>query len=203
MFQGPSCGAPCHARRCFGTGAKMKQRKKIKLTPENLVADLCAYAKVRYRKTTITTLYLGIWAFLTELAIILAVMHSARIMLAPAIALIPLLLCRFWLAYQRRKACRTIRAGGYSVTSEKLTSIDKKYNFGTGREVDTRSYSYFFGGEEYRLPFGQYTWLSPDELSYYERDSTPEIGDEFWVARDRETEEIGAVYPKKYFDYET
>ena len=82
----------------------MKQRKKIKLTPENLVADLCAYAKVRYRKTTITTLYLGIWAFLTELAIILAVMHSARIMLAPAIALIPLLLCRFWLAHQRRKA---------------------------------------------------------------------------------------------------
>lgn len=27
-------------------------------------------------------------------------------------------------------------------------------------------------------------------------------GDEFWVARDSETEEIGAVYNKKFFDYE-
>lgn len=178
-------------------------RKKIKLTQDNIVADLCSYTKLRYKKVTSTALYLAIWVFLVAFAIIFAVLFSARIMLVPVIALIPLLLYRGWLAYQYRRACQTIRAGGYSVTSEKLTCIDKKFNYGSRSDMNFCDYSYFFGSEEYRMPIEQYTWLSRDEQSSYDLYSPPEIGDEFWVARDSETTEIGAIYPKKYFDYET
>lgn len=180
-------------------------RKKINLTQDNIVADLCSYTKLRYGKTTFIGAYLGSWAFLTVPVIILVSLHDVwMIMLVPAaIASIPLLLCVGWWVYHCRRACKTIRAGGYSITSEKLTSIDKKFNYGSRSDGNFCNVSYIFGSEEYRMPIERYTWLSRDELSMYDRYSPPEIGDEFWVARDSETTEIGAIYPKKYFDYET
>lgn len=180
----------------------MTQSKKVLLTQDGMAADLCGYVRLRYRKHTFTWGYIGAWICLTAAAVMFALLFSAWAMLAPVLAAIPLIACKLWWGCRYRRICRSIRAGGYSVTSETLTAIHQTLRYETGRTDGCFTPCFYcFGGEDYHVPISRYAWVNRAEISDYDLYRDPEIGDAFWVVRDTETQEIDAVYNQKIFDY--
>ena len=173
--------------------------QKEKLTREHIAEDLCRNECLRYNRSQ--------WFFTSgvscaTLALIFSLALNAWFGLVFGLPAAVLFGFEGWNYLQYRKLRKSIREGQYTVTSEILTACNEEdvrsANSTRGREV---RYVLYFGSERYCIINDNYPWSRDFRLSYSGMVNTSVIGDEFWVARAAKTEEIGAVYNKKLFDF--
>lgn len=177
--------------------------QKEKLTAEHIVADLDRYAERNFTAQDDRPFW-GMMASAT-LAILCGILLRPWVAIPFAVLAVGFLVWQLCIHRRYKKARKAIRARGFTVSSAVLTGITEE----TAEEIGIVGKRHlvparflYFGGEKYRIYGEHYPWSKDFHLSVNGMLNTSVIGDEFWVARDRETEEIGAVYNKKFFDYE-
>ena len=173
--------------------------QKELLTQEHIVEDLCRNERLRYDRSQFFFTS-GVACASFALFFSLALNAWFGLVLGLPAAILFGLEVRKYLQY--RKLRQAIREGHYTVTSEILTACNEEdvrsANTSRGREP---RYVLYLGGEDYCIINDNYPWSRDFRLSYNGMVNTSVVGDEFWVARAAKTEEIGAVYNKKFFDY--
>lgn len=174
--------------------------QKEKLTTEHITEDLCRNELLRYNRSQYFFVY-GVTC--ATFALFFSLALSAWFGLVFGLPAAVLLGLEGWQYLQYRKLRQSIRKGQYTVTSEILTACSEEDipNANTTRGRTPR-YVLHFGGEDYCVNDDNYPWSRDFRLSYNGMVNTSVAGDEFWVVRATKTEEIGAVYNKKFFDYE-
>lgn len=177
--------------------------QKEKLTKELIAEDLDRYAK--WNCTTQDDR--PFWGMTSSalLAVLCGFLVRPWVAIPFAVLSVGMLVWFLLVNHRFGNARKKIRERSFTVSSATLTSITEEtarnpHNRGNSKWIS--AHFLYFGGEQYRLYEGLYPWSKDFHMSIKGMLHTSIPGDEFWVARDSETEEIGAVYNKKFFDYE-
>lgn len=174
--------------------------QKEKLKQENIIKDLCQNESLRYDRAPYR-LIPGV--LLTMIAVLIAVFLNIWVGAVLGLFAFALLIWegRYYLQY--RKLLSSVRAGQFTVTSEVLTGCSKEDVRISGFTCWKKpQYVLHFGSEDYCVIQDNYPWSRDYRLGYDGMINTSIVGDEFWVVRPNETQEIGAVYNKKFFDFD-
>ena len=173
--------------------------QKELLTQEHIAEDLCRNERLRYDRSQF---FFTSGVFCATFALLFSLALNAWFGLVFGLPAAVLFGLEGWKYLQYRKLRKAIREGQYTVTSEILTACNEEdvRSSNTPRRREPQ-YVLYFGGEGYCVINENYPWSRSFKLSYDGMVNTSVVGDEFWVARATETEEIGAVYNKKFFDY--
>ena len=173
--------------------------QKETLKPAYIIEDLC---RNENRRSDRSRILLMPAILLGTLALIMGLTLNPWVGLALGLLDLPLIGVEVRNSLVLRKHLRSVRSGQYSVTSETLTGCEEEdvRNAESRNQWEAR-YVLRFSGEPYCILGDNYTWSRDFRLSYSGMVNTSVIGDEFWVVRPNDTQEIGVVYNKKFFDY--